>query len=382
MDPGRAETKNSFVLGLIADIQYADCEDGSDFSGEEQRYYRNSLEITRRAVDFWNRENVDAIVQLGDIIDGCNDKLENGSKALPAVLEVLGKATPRRFDLIGNHELYNIQRDSLPSSGLNCLGADGLTYYSAHLGDHWEAIFLDPYEVALIGHSEDSTGYKSGRDMMMTHNPNVLAATGDWFQGLPEEKHRYVPYNGGVSPEQLTWLQQTLEEATRQERKVLVFLHVPLYAPATKAKTVVWNAEDILRILHGQIETVVAVFAGHDHDGGYAVDPAGLHHVTMNSPLTASPGSECFALLHCHPEGLAHFQGQGRACTESNSRGKGRIYRELILAKGVLNEPEMMTAEEGDLAALVGMGFEQEQARTALQQRGSVEAAAELLLNQ
>lgn len=27
-------------------------------------------------------------------------------------------------------------------------------------------------------------------------------------------------------------------------RKILIFLHVPLYESATKAKTVVWNAEE------------------------------------------------------------------------------------------------------------------------------------------
>lgn len=34
--------------------RYADCEDGTDFSGSERRYFRNSLKITERAVDCWN----------------------------------------------------------------------------------------------------------------------------------------------------------------------------------------------------------------------------------------------------------------------------------------------------------------------------------------
>ena len=30
---------------------------------------------------------------------------------------------------------------------------------------------------------------------------------------------------------------------------------------------------------------VVAVFAGHDHTGGFATDPRGVHHITLPSPL-------------------------------------------------------------------------------------------------
>lgn len=31
---------------------------------------------------------------------------------------------------------------------------------------------------------------------------------------------------------------------------------------------------------------MVAVFAGHLHGGGYALDGEGIHHVTVESPLT------------------------------------------------------------------------------------------------
>ena len=39
---------------------------------------------------------------------------------------------------------------------------------------------------------------------------------------------------------------------------------------------------------------------------------AGLHHITMNSPLTAH--GDCFAILECHDDGWAHFKAFGRAC--------------------------------------------------------------------
>ena len=41
--------------------------------------------------------------------------------------------------------------------------------------------------------------------------------------------------------------------------------------------------------------TVVAWFAGHDHDGGYAVDPStGIHHVIPCAPLECGAGEVSF----------------------------------------------------------------------------------------
>ena len=41
-------------IGVIADVQYVDQEDGFDFSGVQRRRYRNSIEVLRRAVKHWN----------------------------------------------------------------------------------------------------------------------------------------------------------------------------------------------------------------------------------------------------------------------------------------------------------------------------------------
>merc|ERR1712151_192610 len=136
------------------------------------------------------------------------------------------------------------------------------------------------------------------------------------------------------------------------------------------------------KVLHAHKDSVVAVIAGHDHDGGYAIDTAGLHHITMNSPLIAKPGSDCFALLECHDDGWARFVAHGRACVESNTAGGGRSYPELILAKGVENVPEDDPASKAEsisaaaVEQLMSMGFTDEQARTVLLVTGgNVESA-------
>ena len=57
-------------IGLIADVQYADVEDGSSFGGEEKRRFRGSLEAARRASAVFRAEKVDMMLQMGDAIDG------------------------------------------------------------------------------------------------------------------------------------------------------------------------------------------------------------------------------------------------------------------------------------------------------------------------
>eukprot|EP00966_Prymnesium_polylepis_P276803 6395248-Prymnesium_polylepis.1 len=49
-----APSKPQFTFGIIADIQYCDCDDATNFAGTETRAYRDSLRQTRLAVDSWN----------------------------------------------------------------------------------------------------------------------------------------------------------------------------------------------------------------------------------------------------------------------------------------------------------------------------------------
>lgn len=337
-------------VGVISDIQYADRDDGADFSGSERRFFRNSLQIVEAAVVQLNEARVDVVVTLGDAIDGWNAVKGVQESALQSVGAVLSRlrAPLGRFDLVGNHDLYNFSRDALPSSGLRCTGPQGSFYHTVVLSERWEAVILDAYELSLIGYPEEHPNLVRSLELMRQNNPAVLsdAPGADWFEGLPVEKHRWVPFNGGLSEAQVAWLRQTLGAARAAGRRALVFAHVPLYAPATKPKTVLWNAEEALGVLHEFAETVSAVVAGHDHAGGYAVDPAGIHHVTMSSPLTAEPvdartgaRNVPFGVIECHEDFAVLRCPSGRGVVASGTGGAGLHYPELLLAKGSVNVP-------------------------------------------
>merc|ERR1712224_1045194 len=151
---------------------------------------------------------------------------------------------------------------NLEAEGLQCVGKDGKFYYSVEPHAKWKLVVLDAYEISTCGYPQDHAFFKDAIEILRQHCPACLdGKSKDWFAGLPVESHRYVPYNGAASAAQLQWLKATLTSAEADGQSVIITSHIPLYKPATTAKTVLWNAEDVLSILHAHTN-VVAVFAG------------------------------------------------------------------------------------------------------------------------
>ena len=64
--------------------------------------------------------------------------------------------------------------------------------------------------------------------------------------------------------------------------------HIPIYFPATDSVCLVWNYDDILRILHKH-RCVLAFLAGHTHFDAYIQDENGLHHIILPGVIEAEP---------------------------------------------------------------------------------------------
>jgi len=63
----------SFSFGLIADIQYVDADDATNFAGTTQRFYRHSFNTYKEALKYWQNEVIPlpkCALVLGDILDG------------------------------------------------------------------------------------------------------------------------------------------------------------------------------------------------------------------------------------------------------------------------------------------------------------------------
>jgi manganese-dependent ADP-ribose/CDP-alcohol diphosphatase len=120
-------------------------------------------------------------------------------------------------------------------------------------------------------------------------NPNDVLSGGNvnFFAGLSGPNLRFVPFNGGFGAAQLQWLRKTINESKAAAERVIIMTHVPIHPDAANVRAIAFDYDVLLSMLHTEGRGVVAaVFAGHFHRGGFATDDAGIHHVTVEAPLT------------------------------------------------------------------------------------------------
>lgn len=295
--------KPLFSFGLISDIQYADIEPASNFSGTEHREYRSSVHDAAAVVKAWgNLESpLTFIGQLGDLIDGQNagaygqgltlDRPQS-EQALERVLKIWDQYSSTVYHAIGNHELYNFTwaelRLKLNTQRVQCTHqvATQEFYYSFTPYPGWRVIILNSYEDNVIKPKSEQSRLYTER-LLKENNHNFGAkAPFNFFEGVPIEKQRYVPFNGGFGEKQLAWLK--VELATMKERGEVgvIASHLPCFAPAASFKNIAFDADSLHTLIGSYAEQVWAYFAGHRHGGGYGQDHHGIHHVTIQSPLT------------------------------------------------------------------------------------------------
>jgi len=296
-----AQSRPLFSFGVIADVQWADSEDGSNFDGTVLRRYRGAFRTLVRAVEWWRAlpEAPAFIGQLGDLIDGINVKLGQSVPALEAALNQLGRAPCPAVNIVGNHELYNFDRAQL--SRASWLKHGDREYYSFSPAAGWRVVVLDPYQRALIGFDQEDPRRLASVEIMAAENPTVhpSGVGGEWFKNVRGTQRRFVPYNGGLGAEQLEWLGSELAEAAGVGDRVLIFCHVILHPSACGGSTMVWDYEEALSVIGAEKAggCVAAVLCGHDHFGQYHLDEAGVHHCTFCSPLNLGDEGSAFGLV-------------------------------------------------------------------------------------
>ncbi|XP_006246666.1 manganese-dependent ADP-ribose/CDP-alcohol diphosphatase isoform X2 [Rattus norvegicus] len=267
-----------FSFGVIADIQYADLEDGYNFQRSRRRYYRHSLVHLQGAIEDWNKESSMpcCVLQLGDIIDGYNAQYKVSEKSLELVMNTFQMLKVPVHHTWGNHEFYNFSRDYLANSKLNSKFLEDQipqhpettpseNYYAYHFVPFpkFRFILLDSYDLSVLGIDQFSPKYEQCMKILREHNPNVELNSP---QGLSEPQ--YVQFNGGFSQEQLNWLNEVLTFSDANQEKVVIaifpFTQRPLTACAwlgttwtlcqSYGLTSVWCAS--LRVIHMMVATL------------------------------------------------------------------------------------------------------------------------------
>lgn len=221
-------------FGLIADIQYCDCETRGN------RYYRNSLEKLEACVEDLNTENVDFTVNLGDLVD--RDTPSN----LDAVLTRLRKLNKPAHNTPGNHDYGDITDNNALYKQMGMPAS----YYS-FTQKKWRFIMLNTNEVASYANIAGTPLQAEYDEMKMK---------------IKESGRRNgADYNGGISRAQLEWLKSELKTAEKKKQNILVFSHHPFYAaPGLTAL----NDLDVVDALTA-CPNVKGVICGHHHPGDF-----------------------------------------------------------------------------------------------------------------
>ena len=233
--------------------------------------------------------------------------------ALDEVMAVL-RGTDARvpfYHAIGNHELYNFDGAGLRAGPLNAaphtVAVEGKHYFSFAPAPGWTFVMLHPYEISSM-QPRDSAGYRAAAALFAKHNPNdVLGGPCNFFEGLEGDAMRFVPFNGGCGPVQIAWLRDVLFAARTRGDVVVVFSHLPIFHEAASWRNVAFDAPEVLGELQAS-GNVAAVFAGHSHRGGYAVDETGIAHCTVEATLTHDTA---FAIADCRGDGSLSITGFG-----------------------------------------------------------------------
>lgn len=265
----------SFSFGVVADVQYCDCPPS------QVRFYRNSTDKLQECLHTLNELNLAFTLDAGDLID-------RDSSSFTTILQTYNFSKHRVYRTLGNHD-YSVAPEELahvPSMvGLNPAG-----YYD-FVHQDWRFIVLNGNEMSLFANRPASTAYQKAELML-----NELQE-----QGAPNAQE----WNGGVSQQQLMWLQQQLRAARSANQKVIVMGHYPLYPEDPHN---LWNAREVITLLE-QSGNVRAYFNGHNHAGNYG-QKKGIHYLNFKG-MVDTPDQNTFAAIHVHADHLK-VQGFGR----------------------------------------------------------------------
>lgn len=331
-----------YTFGVLTDIQYAPIPDGRSYSGNP-RYYRHAKEAAEYAAIHFQEEQVQCVVNLGDIIDGKCAAVEKWGGAAPKGAGGGGTAAEEEkktnegggvgHDAIdgvlrslswyyagpilhtyGNHELYNLSRWELSrklSIPFKLEPTNDLVGYYDHLlhrtpqSMKLRFLVVDSYDICLLDRCPDtSRKRRAAHEIMLERNPNYPAEPNS-PAGLEGLDKRFVAFNGGVDRPQLEWLERSLQRARDRDERVILCSHQPIHPGSTWPTCLIWNYDEILAVIRRYGDVVLASFSGHAHKGGYVRDEmSGVHFRTFEAVLESPDPVRTYAMVDVHEDRL------------------------------------------------------------------------------
>jgi 3',5'-cyclic AMP phosphodiesterase CpdA len=256
-----------FRFGVLADPQYA------PVPPRRARFYSHSLWKLSDAIEFFNGQDLQFVVTLGDIIDRHWESYDH-------ILPIYDGLKHPYFFLLGNHD-FEVAPDYLPS----VLRVTGLkrAYYD-FTGGGYRFVVLDGNEISLFANTKDSANY----GMAVTRLAALTAANAPNAQS----------WNGGMSEDQFAWLKQTLDQAEARGEKIILFSHYPVY-PMNEHN--IWDDQRLVDLV-SRYQNFVAFMNGHNHAGNYG-SIGGKHFLNFKG-MVETPAQTAYAVVEVYPDRL------------------------------------------------------------------------------
>lgn len=265
--------KPLFRFGLVTDVQYAD----QDQKGT--RFYRRSLKKLEEAVEVFNKEKIDFVLSLGDYID-------NDLKSYDSVNAITRKLTAPLYHTLGNHDFLvgSGNRDSVFTK-MNLK-----TPYYSFSKNGWRFISINGNDISMYGNNPGSKEYTDAEKKLKQLKEEKAANAFDW--------------NGAVGDEQLKWIRSELNLAKKNNEKVIMMCHFPLY-PDGEAEQL-WNASELRNIIEAE-QNVLAYLNGHVHKSQYFFQN-GVNYISFRGMVEKE--ANAFAIVDVYP-GYIKIHGYG-----------------------------------------------------------------------
>lgn len=263
-----------FEIGVIADCQYCQCEP------TEVRFYKMSPNRLHKAVEELNTHNLDYTIHLGDFID-------KDFSSFDTLIPIWDRLKSTKFHVLGNHD-FSVS-DSLKPHIFKKMGLSE-RYYSI-TKNNWRFIVLDGNDLSVHG---------ALSEIKKQQTDSLFSRLSD--KNMPNLK----PWNGGLSLEQLQWVENELKLATKKNERVGFYCHFPVLGETDHHN--LWNYRQLLTIID-KYDCVKFYFNGHNHTGGYVLKN-GIHYLNFKG-MVDTRDSTSYARVAFYKDSLI-VKGYGR----------------------------------------------------------------------
>ena len=243
-------------VGMVTDLHYA------DKPAAGARHYRDTLAKLAEAVERFNKDKPDFVVEMGDFVDAAESPAVE-LKYLKRVCDAFSTIGSAKHCVLGNH----------------CV--DTLTKQE----------FLDG-----VGQKESFYSFDAGKTHFVVLDGCFRA------DGKPYGRKNSKWDDANLPAAQVDWLRDDLQAT---DKKTIVFVHQRLDNIKQHA---VKNAADVRKVLE-QSGKVRAVFQGHSHKNDYQ-EIAGIHYCTLVAMVEGSGAENSgYSLLEIADDGGIRIEG-------------------------------------------------------------------------